>query len=80
VNDTLFYSSPDVAVHAAAFGASPYAVGLVAGKARALPATRPAFRLYGWHEARVAPMPFRVAGPGAQAWLAEQRHGFEEEL
>jgi proteasome lid subunit RPN8/RPN11 len=49
---TVFFSAPDIEVHSAAFPAG-YMVGLVAGKLADQPATRPGFRLYGWHEGTV---------------------------
>lgn len=73
---TVFFSAQDEEVHAAAF-ASPYMVGLVAGKVRDLPARRPGFRLYGWEAARVVARRFDVVGPGADGFRAELRSGLE---
>jgi proteasome lid subunit RPN8/RPN11 len=68
--ETVFFSASDVEVHAAAFP-SAFMVGLVAGKLSHLPARRPGFRLYGWRDAQVVPLPFTVTGPAAEAFRAE---------
>jgi hypothetical protein len=70
--DWVFFSGDDCQVHATLF-ASPHMVALVGGKAGALPATRPGFRLYGWREGRVVERPFQVVGDGSGEWDSEQR-------
>jgi proteasome lid subunit RPN8/RPN11 len=59
--DTRFFSADDVEVHTSAF-ASPYMIALVAGKAATAPATEPGFHLYGWRDALVSRIEYRVAG------------------
>jgi proteasome lid subunit RPN8/RPN11 len=59
--ETLFFSADDRAVHSAAF-ASPYMLGLVVGKLRRFPATRPGFRLFGWSRGELRARDFRLRG------------------
>ncbi len=76
--DTVFFSSMDIEVHTSAF-ASPFMIGLVAGKLRHLPARCPGFRLYGWDAAGIAGRSFRVCGPGSTSWRDDQATFLEEE-
>jgi hypothetical protein len=62
-SDTRFFSAADVEVHTSAF-ASPYMIALVVGKVATAPATEPGFHLYGWREALVKKIQYRVAGAG----------------
>lgn len=57
--ETRFFSAADVEVHTSAF-ASPFMLGLVVGKAGTAPATEPGFRLYGWRDAQVQEISYRV--------------------
>ena len=62
-SDTRFFSADDVEVHTSAF-ASPYMIALVVGKVATAPATEPGFSLYGWRDALVKQIEYRVVGPG----------------
>ena len=61
--DTRFFSADDVEVHTSAF-VSSYMIALVVGKVATAPATEPGFRLYGWRNALVTEIEYRVAEPG----------------
>lgn len=62
-SDTRFFSADDVEVHTSAF-ASPYMIALVVGKVATAPATEPGFSLFGWRDALVTKIDYRVVGPG----------------
>ena len=59
-SETRFFSADDVEVHSSAF-ASAYMIALVVGKAATAPATEPGFHLYGWRDARIVKLDYRVA-------------------
>ena len=62
-SDTRFFSADDVEVHTSAF-ASPYMIALVVGKVATAPATEPGFHLYGWRDALVTKLDYRVVNLG----------------
>jgi hypothetical protein len=65
-SDTRFFSAADVEVHTSAFP-SAFMVALVVGKVGAAPATEPGFRLYGWRDAQMTEITYRVPD-SASAW------------
>jgi hypothetical protein len=56
---SIFFSTDDLRVHQAAF-AAPFQIGLVAGKARAMPASQIAFEAFGWSKGAIAPLDFEL--------------------
>ena len=77
--DLVFFSTRDREVHATAFPRA-FAVALVAGKVRHLPAGRPGFRMYGWSGGSIQRRPLEVVGPGAEAFRAELGSSGEGEV
>lgn len=62
-SDTRFFSADDVEVHTSVF-ASPFMIALVVGKVATAPASEPGFSLFGWRDALIEQIEYRVAGSG----------------
>jgi hypothetical protein len=67
--ETIFFSSDDAEVHAAAFPAA-YAVAIVAGKLGNRPATDPGIALYAWSHGAVEEVPLRRLRDGGDRAVA----------